>query len=196
MSKNTNGKIIDEMIQHDKERITRNYKFIAKGVRIIDPFTTHIGENVKIGADTVVYPSTIIESDVKIGKGCTIGPFARIRKGVTLKDDVTIGNFVEIVRSIISTGSKVKHLTYIGDTFVEEGVNIGAGTIVANYDGKNKHQTRIKKGAFIGSGSILVAPVNVGRKAMTGAGSVVTRNKHVPDGGLVVGVPARLIVRK
>ncbi|MFA5118305.1 MAG: DapH/DapD/GlmU-related protein [Candidatus Omnitrophota bacterium] len=194
--KNTNGKIIEEMIQLDKERITRNYKFIAKGVRIIDPFTTHIGENVKIGADTVVYPSTIIESDVKIGKGCAIGPFARIRKGVTLKDDVTIGNFVEIVRSIISSGSKVKHLTYIGDTFVEEGVNIGAGTIVANYDGKNKHQTRIKKGAFIGSGSILVAPVNVGRKAMTGAGAVVTRNKHVPDGGVVVGVPARLIVRK
>jgi len=188
--------MIDELIRQDKERITRIYKFITKGVKIIDPFTTHIGENVKIGADTVIYPSTIIESEVKIGKGCTIGPFARIRKGVTLKDDVTIGNFVEIVRSIISTGSKVKHLTYIGDTFVEEDVNIGAGTIVANYDGKNKHQTRIKKGAFIGSGSILVAPVRIGRKSMTGAGSVVTRNKHVPDGRVVVGVPARLLNKK
>ncbi|MFA6216055.1 MAG: DapH/DapD/GlmU-related protein [Candidatus Omnitrophota bacterium] len=196
MKNNNNCKMIDELIRQDKERITRIYKFITKGVKIIDPFTTHIGENVKIGADTVVYPSTIIESDVKIGKGCTIGPFARIRKGVTIKNDVTIGNFVEIVRSVISNGSKVKHLTYIGDAFVEEDVNIGAGTIVANYDGKNKHRTLIKKGAFIGSGSILVAPVRVGRKAMTGAGSVVTRNKHVPDGGVVVGVPARLLNKK
>lgn len=189
----TRKNMMEELINQDKERLQRLYGFISKGVRIIDPFTTHIGEKVRIGRDTVIYPSTIIESGVNIGKNCSIGPFARIRKGVKVKDEVTVGNFVEVVRSTISKGSKVKHLTYLGDTFVEENVNIGAGTIVANYDGKKKHKTHIKNGAFIGSGSILVAPVKVGRKAMTGAGAVVTRNHHVPDGSIVVGVPARLL---
>jgi bifunctional UDP-N-acetylglucosamine pyrophosphorylase / glucosamine-1-phosphate N-acetyltransferase len=182
---------IDKLIEQDKQRFKRIYKFISQGVTIVDPFTTHIGANVKIGKGTVVYPLTVMEEDVAIGKNCTIGPFARIRKGVKVKDCVTVGNFVEVVRSTISKNSKVKHLTYLGDAFVEENVNIGAGTIIANYDGKEKHKTHIKNGAFIGSGSILVAPVKVGKKAMTGAGAVVTRNHDVPDKGVVVGVPAK-----
>lgn len=166
-----------------------------KGVTIVDPATTYIGQNVRIGAGTVIHPLTVIEDGSRIGKGCSIGPFARIRKGVVLKDEVTIGNFVEVVRSVISSRSKVKHLTYLGDALVEEDVNIGAGTIVANYDGKVKSQTRIKKKAFIGSGSILVAPVTVGKESMTGAGAVVTKKHDVPDKAVVVGIPARVFKR-
>lgn len=185
-------KAIDEMINKDKERLTRLYKFISQGVKVLDPLTTHIAQNVRIGKGTTIYPLTIIEGDVRIGKDCEVGPFARIRKHVRIKDEVIVGNFVEVNRSTISRGSKVKHLTYLGDTFIEEKVNVGAGTIVANYDGKGKHKTRIKKGAFIGSGSILVAPVKIGRQAMTGAGAVVTRNHNVPDKTVVVGIPAKI----
>ena len=113
-----------------------------------------------------------------------------------MKDKSAVGNFVEVVRSNIGKNSKAKHLTYIGDTIIDENVNVGAGTIIANYDGKRKHKTRIKRGAFIGSGSILVAPVNIGRQAMTGAGAVVTRNKDVPDNTIVVGIPAKPLKRK
>jgi len=183
----------DESIQGEQERLKRNYQFISQGVVIIDPLTTYIADNVKIGKGTIIHPLTVIESDVRIGKNCSIGPFARIRKEVRIKDTAAIGNFVEVVRSTISKGSKAKHLTYIGDTFVGEKVNIGAGTIVANYDGKEKHKTRIKNGAFIGSGSILVAPVKIGKQAITGAGAVVTKNKNVPDRTIVVGVPAKVL---
>lgn len=169
---------------------------ISKGVKIIDPLTTYIADNVKIGKGTVIYPLTYIESDVYIGKGCSIGPFCRLRSGTKLKDKVSIGNFVEVVRSTISKGSKAKHLTYLGDTDVEEDVNIGAGTIIANYDGKEKNKTRIKKGAFIGSGSILVAPVRIGRNAITGAGAVVTKNRNVPDNTVVIGIPAKVLIKE
>jgi bifunctional UDP-N-acetylglucosamine pyrophosphorylase / glucosamine-1-phosphate N-acetyltransferase len=184
---------VDEIMRMDAERITRIYGFMNRGVKILDPMTTHIADNVRIGKGTTIYPLTVIEEDVKIGNNCEVGPFARIRKHVRIKDDVIVGNFVEVNRSTISKGSKVKHLTYLGDTFIDEKVNIGAGTIVANYDGKEKHKTRINKGAFIGSGSILVAPVKVGKSAMTGAGAVVTKNHNVPDNSIVVGVPARKI---
>jgi bifunctional UDP-N-acetylglucosamine pyrophosphorylase/glucosamine-1-phosphate N-acetyltransferase len=170
--------------------------FTRRGVTIVDPLTTYIGPNVRIGAGTVIHPLTVIEEGARIGRNCSIGPFARLRKGVVLKSHVTIGNFVEVVRSVVSKGSKVKHLTYIGDSIIEEDVNIGAGTIVANYDGKHKSQTRIRREAFIGSGSILVAPVTIGRRAMTGAGAVVTKNHDVPDGEVVVGIPARAHKKK
>ncbi|MCX5701486.1 MAG: DapH/DapD/GlmU-related protein [Candidatus Omnitrophica bacterium] len=182
-----------DMIQRDAERLKRIYNFIKSGVKVIDPLTTYIAENVKIGKGTVIYPLTVIESNVTIGKNCSIGPFARIRKGTRIKDSASIGNFVEVVRSTISKGSKVKHLTYLGDTFLEENVNIGAGTIVANYDGNKKHKTYIKKGAFIGSGSILIAPLRVGKNAITGAGAVVTKRNHVPNNAVVVGIPARIL---
>jgi len=189
------NKLAYNLINHDAQRFKRLYRFIAKGVTILDPTTTYIGKNVTIGKGTTIYPLTVIEQNVHIGKDCSIGPFCRLRPGTRLKDSAAIGNFVEVVRSTISKGSKAKHLTYLGDTFVEENVNIGAGTIVANYDGKDKHKTRIKKGAFIGSGTILVAPVKIGKSAMTGAGAVVTKNHDVPDGKVVIGIPARILKR-
>jgi bifunctional UDP-N-acetylglucosamine pyrophosphorylase/glucosamine-1-phosphate N-acetyltransferase len=187
---------IADIISGNRERMERILHFIRQGVMIVDPLTTYIDAGVKIGEGTVIHPFTVIEKRVRIGKDCCIGPFARIRSGSTLKDRVGIGNFVEVVRSTVSEGSKAKHLTYLGDTFVESKVNIGAGTIIANYDGKRKCRTRIKQGAFIGSGSILVAPVKIGKCGVTGAGAVVTKHKHVPDGCVVVGVPARILKKK
>ncbi|MFH1062583.1 MAG: sugar phosphate nucleotidyltransferase [Candidatus Omnitrophota bacterium] len=166
-------------------------KIVAGGVTVMDPQTTFIDEEVQIGKDTVIYPFTIIERDVVIGENCSLGPFCRIRSGSKVAHDVAIGNFVEFNRSTIGEFSKIKHQSYIGDTEIEDKVNIGAGTIVANYDGKNKNKTVIKSGAFIGTGTILVAPVKIGKFAMTGAGAVVTRNKDVPDNTVVIGVPAR-----
>lgn len=162
------------------------------GVTIEDPSSTTIYPGVKIGRDTVIYPNTLIESDVEIGAGCRVGPFARLRKGVRLGDHVEIGNFVELVRTKIGSNSKAKHHAYLGDAVVGKKVNIGAGTITANYDGKNKSMTVIGDGAFVGVGSILIAPVRIGRLAGTGAGAVVPKNHNVPAGATVVGVPARI----
>ncbi|MFA5100559.1 MAG: DapH/DapD/GlmU-related protein [Candidatus Omnitrophota bacterium] len=184
---------IAELMKLDEARFKRLYSFMEKGVHIEDPFTTHIAANVRIGKGTVIHPLSYIEEDVVIGKNCSIGPFARIRKHSRLKDNVTVGNFVEVNRTTIGKGSKAKHLTYLGDTVIGDNANIGAGTIVANYDGKTKSKTVIKNGAFIGSGSILVAPLTVGKNAMTGAGAVVTKNHNVPDGKVVIGIPARIL---
>jgi len=163
------------------------------GVTIIDPANTYIEHGVEIKKDTVIYPYTFIENNVKIGYNCNIGPFARLRPGTVIEDRVGIGNFVEIVRSSIGQNTKIRHQCYIGDTVIGKNVNIGAGTIVANYDGKEKHKTIIEDNAFIGTGTILIAPVKIGKGAVTGAGSVVTRNKNVPAGKTVVGIPARLL---
>lgn len=183
----------ETLFSQTKARIKKMLSLIKKGVHIVDPFTTYIADNARIGKGTTIYPLTVIEENVCIGRNCSIGPFTRIRKGTTLKGHVVLGNFVEVNRSTISKFSKAKHLTYLGDTYVEEKVNIGAGTIVANYDGKSKHPTRIKKHAFIGCGTILIAPLQVGRGAITGAGSVVTKNKNVPDNTVVVGIPAKVL---
>lgn len=169
---------------------------MAEGVTIEDPATTFIGEGVKIGQDTVIHPNTVIDGPATIGRKCSIGPFARIRAGVTLGNEVTVGNFVEVVRSTVGDRTLVKHLTYLGDTTVGPDVNVGAGTITANFDGKNKHRTVIGKKVKVGSGTIFVAPVTVGDNAVTGAGSVVTRGKNVPSGATVAGVPARPIRKK
>ncbi|MFA5388708.1 MAG: NTP transferase domain-containing protein [Candidatus Omnitrophota bacterium] len=166
------------------------------GVTIVDPGNTYIEHEVEIGRDTVIYPYTFIENNVKIGTNCAIGPSARLRPGTVVENDVGIGNFAEIVRSRIGAGTKIRHQCYIGDTIIGKNVNIGAGTIVANYDGKEKHKTVIEDNAFIGTGTILIAPVKVGRGAVTGAGSVVTRNKNVPAGKTVAGVPARLLIKR
>ena len=107
-----------------------------------------------------------------------------------------VGCFVEVVRSSVGKGSRVKHLTYLGDAILAENVNVGAGTVTANYDGAKKQKTVIGKGAFIGSNTVLVAPVKIGRGAKTGAGSVVLGKHHVPAGKTVAGVPAKLIRRK
>ena len=184
---------IDMVKAQDIIRFRIMERLMSQGVTIVDPTTTYIENDVKIGPDTIIYPMTVIEHDVTIGKGCEVGPFARIRPGTKLKSNAHIGNFVEVVRSKVGEGSKAKHLTYLGDVTIGRKVNIGAGTIVANYDGKNKNKTQVKDRAFIGSGTILIAPVKIGKDAITGAGAVVTRNRNVPDKTVVVGVPARVL---
>jgi bifunctional UDP-N-acetylglucosamine pyrophosphorylase/glucosamine-1-phosphate N-acetyltransferase len=147
--------------------------------------TVTLGNNVRIGAncvirnssiadDSVIQPMTSIDEAV-IGRNVSIGPFARIRPGTGLADEVKIGNFVETKKSSIGQGSKVSHLSYIGDTEMGSAVNIGAGTITCNYDGANKYKTVIEDGVFVGSGTQLVAPVRVERNATIGAGSTVTK---------------------
>ena len=140
----------------------------------------HIGPNnvirdADIGAGTIIHPNCVIEQAV-IGNDCQIGPFARLRPGVRTADRVKIGNFVEIKNSEVGEGSKINHLSYVGDTTVGKNVNIGAGTITCNYDGANKHRTVIEDSVFIGSGVQLVAPVTVGQGATIGAGSTITRD--------------------
>lgn len=166
---------------------------MSAGVTLIDPGTTYIEHDVKIGQDTVIYPFTVIHAGVRIGRNCSVGPFARLRPGARLADAVEIGNFSEISRTSIGTQSLMKHFGFLGDTRVGANVNIGAGTITANYDGVNKNVTEIGDGAFIGSDAILIAPLKIGKKARVGAGSVVTGKRNVPDGATVVGVPARVI---
>ena len=168
-----------------------NERHMNEGVTIVDPDSTFIDDEVHIGRDTIIYPFTVIEGPVKIGKDCRIGPFSHIRGGGKLEDEAEIGNFVEVKKCVVGKGTKAKHLTYLGDSTIGSKVNVGAGTIIANYDGKNKHQSEIKDNAFIGSGTILVAPVTIGKGALTGAGSVVLRGRNVPDGATVVGVPAK-----
>ncbi|HIN73371.1 MAG TPA: UDP-N-acetylglucosamine diphosphorylase/glucosamine-1-phosphate N-acetyltransferase [Gammaproteobacteria bacterium] len=154
-----------------------------------------IGKNTKIGPncyikDSVIgnevtlQASTVIE-DSRVGDLCKLGPFARIRGGTEIEDNAELGNFVEANRSKIGPESKAKHLTYLGDSNLGRNVNIGAGTITCNYDGKNKYKTKLDDGAFIGSNTSLVAPVKVGKEASTGAGSVITKN--VPPGSLAIG---------
>jgi len=132
----------------------------------------------RLGAHTVVHPNCHIEG-ANTGDACEIGPFARLRPGANLGSRVKVGNFVEVKKSDVADGSKINHLTYIGDATIGANVNVGAGTITCNYDGANKHRTVIGDGAFIGSGVELVAPVTVGRDATIGAGSTIT--KPAPD---------------
>ena len=147
----------------------------------------------KIGAGTVVHPNCHIESSTT-GMNCEIGPFARMRPGAELADTVKIGNFVEIKKSTVASGSKVNHLTYIGDTDIGEKVNVGAGTITCNYDGANKHRTIIGDGAFIGSGVELVAPVNIGAGATIGAGSTIS--KPAPPNELTLARSRQITIKK
>ncbi len=127
-----------------------------------------------IGAGTRVLPNSLIE-EATVGKACEIGPFARLRPGAELAESAKVGNFVEIKKSRVGKGSKVNHLTYIGDATIGDKVNVGAGTITCNYDGANKHRTIIGDGAFIGSGVELVAPVEIGAGATIGAGSTISK---------------------
>ena len=173
-----------------------NEELMQQGITIVDTDSTFIGYGAKIGPDTAIYPFTVIESNVKIGKRCFIGPFVHLREGTRLADDIVAGNFLEVVRSKISSGTLLKHFGYIGDSHIGRKVNIGAGTVIANFDGKKKNITVIKDKAFIGCDTVLVAPVEIGRGARTGAGCVVTKNRNVPDGTTVAGVPARPIKNK
>ncbi|MEZ5564217.1 MAG: bifunctional UDP-N-acetylglucosamine diphosphorylase/glucosamine-1-phosphate N-acetyltransferase GlmU [Gammaproteobacteria bacterium] len=145
----------------------------------IGAFTTI--RNTLIGAGSQIHPYCLLEDGI-IGPGCEIGPYARMRPGVELAEGVKLGNFVEVKKSVIGRGSKVNHLSYIGNATIGEKVNVGAGTITCNYDGANKHHTIVGDGAFIGSGVELVAPVEIGAGATIGAGSTIT--KAAPAGQL------------
>jgi len=145
-----------------------------------------------IGAGTVVHSNCHIEG-ATTGSDCEIGPFARMRPGAALANNVKVGNFVEIKKSRVADGSKVNHLTYIGDTEIGTGVNIGAGTITCNYDGANKHKTTIGNNVFIGSGVNLVAPVEIGAGATIGAGSTIT--KTAPAGELTLERSKQVTIR-
>lgn len=171
-------------------------QLMAEGVTIVDPATTYIHGNVKIGKDTVIRPFTFIEENVRIGKRCVIGPFARLRPGTKIGDEVEIGNFTEISRSKIGRKVFVKHFSFLGDAVIGAHVNIGAGTVTANFDGVKKNVTKILDGAFIGSNSVLVAPVKIGKKAIIGAGSVVTKGYNIPDRAVAVGIPARVVSKR
>jgi bifunctional UDP-N-acetylglucosamine pyrophosphorylase/glucosamine-1-phosphate N-acetyltransferase len=190
------------------EIIDPHTTYIGEGVEIgagsmIFPNTTITGEtivgrNCHIGPNTVIVDSRIandceifasVIEGATIEAGVDVGPFSHLRPDSYLESGVHIGNFVEVKGSRLGRGTKAGHFSYIGDAKVGADVNIGAGTVTCNYDGKKKNETVIEDGAFIGSDTMLVAPVRVGRKARTGAGSVVTRD--VPAGVSVVGAPAR-----
>ena len=147
-------------------------------MQIVDPETTWISPETEIGSDTIIYPSCYINGKNKIGKHCKIGPFAHLRGGVILEDNVKIGNFVEVKKSIIKSDTNACHLTYIGDSEIGSHVNIGAGTITANYNPltKVKSKTVIKDNVKIGSNSVLVAPVTIEEGANLGALSIITKN--------------------
>jgi bifunctional UDP-N-acetylglucosamine pyrophosphorylase / glucosamine-1-phosphate N-acetyltransferase len=156
-----------------------------------------VGPNVlirdsRLGAGCVVHANTVIEN-AEIGPGCELGPFARLRPGAELAEGVKIGNFVELKKSRVGVGSKVNHLSYVGDAEIGTRVNVGAGTITCNYDGANKHRTVIGDGAFIGSNTSLVAPVDIGAGATIGAGSTIS--KDAPGGELTVARGKQVTVR-
>lgn len=171
-------------------------RLMARGVGIIDPATTYVEAGARIGEDTVIYPCSYIHRDVTIGKGCSIGPFARIRPGSRIADGVEVGNFAEVSRTRLGKKVFVKHFSFLGDAVIGARTNIGAGTITANYDGVNKNETVIGEDVFIGSDSVLVAPVTIGNKALIGAGALVKRGAKIPSGMVAVGSPARVIKKR
>ena len=168
-------------------------KFIKKGVKMIAPETVYFSNDTKIGKNVTIDPYVVIGKKVQINNNVTIhsfshlentkiennvivGPYARLRPGSVLKPGSRVGNFVEIKKSVIGKGTKVNHLSYIGDSQIGKKVNIGAGTITCNYDGIKKNKTKIKDKVFIGSNSSLVAPVTIDESSVIGAGSVITKN--------------------
>jgi bifunctional UDP-N-acetylglucosamine pyrophosphorylase / glucosamine-1-phosphate N-acetyltransferase len=174
---------------------------LEAGVTLVAPDTVFLSADTTFGRDVVVEPYVVFGEKVTVedgavihsfsqlvgahvGKGVSVGPFARLRPGTRLGDGARIGNFVEVKEAVLEAGAKVNHLSYIGDAFVGANANVGAGTITCNYDGSDKHRTVIGKGAFIGSNSALVAPVEIGEGAYVGSGSVITQN--VPADALAV----------
>lgn len=157
-----------------------------EGVTIVSPENTQISPETTIGADTVIFPNTFINGKNKIGKNCKIGPFSHLRGGCTIEDYVKIGNFVELKKTYVKSHTNISHLSYVGDAKVGANVNIGAGTITANYNSitKEKKETVINDGASIGSNTVLVAPVELGENAFIAAGSVITKDVGANSLGL------------
>ena len=179
---------------------------VEEGVIIIDPSTTYISPTVTIGKDTTIMPFCYLEGDIRIGEnarigpyvcmrgtdspiqigeGCQVGPFSSIRGGSVLEAESHMGTFVELKKTHLGRSSKAMHLSYLGDSVIGEKVNVGAGTITCNYDGFEKYQTRIEDDVFIGSDTIIVAPVTIKKGAYTAAGSVITED--VPEDSLAIG---------
>jgi bifunctional UDP-N-acetylglucosamine pyrophosphorylase/glucosamine-1-phosphate N-acetyltransferase len=186
--------IIDESVEIGQDSLILPYSMLLDGTTI--GFDCSIGPNAvisrsRIGNRVVIQSSTI--SDSIVGDGSDVGPYSHLRRGTEIGPRVHVGNFGEIKNAVIAEGAKVGHFSYIGDAHVGAETNIGAGTVTCNFDGVDKHHTEIGAGAFIGSDSMLVAPIEIGDGARTGAGSVVT--KDVPPGATVVGVPARQVKR-
>ena len=168
-------------------------KFLKKGVKMKGPETVFFSKDTKIGKNVEIEPYVVFADKVKIGNNVkilsfshlegvkidndvSVGPYARLRPGTKIKSGSKIGNFVEVKKSTLNKNSKVNHLSYIGDTLVGKEVNIGAGTITCNYDGRKKSKTNIKDKVFVGSNTSLVAPVTLNEKSVIGAGSVITKN--------------------
>ena len=166
---------------------------MKKGVILKSPDTVHLSQDTKFGKNVIINQYVVIGKKTKIGdnvevmpfthienailkSNVTVGPFTRIRPGSLLEEGSRVGNFVEIKKSKVGKNSKVNHLSYIGDASLGKKVNIGAGTITCNYDGKKKNKTKILDGAFIGSNTSLIAPIKIGKKAVVGAGSSLTKN--------------------
>ena len=195
----TNKKKI-ALIEKYKQEKLRN-QAMQMGVTIKSPETVFLSKDTKFGKNVIINPYVVIGKKTKIGNNVEIlpfthienailesnvnvGPFSRIRPGTILSKGSRVGNFVEIKKSKIGKNSKINHLSYVGDATVGKNVNIGAGTITCNYDGKRKNKTNISDGAFIGSNTALVAPVKIGKKAVVGAGS--TLSKDVKDNSLAL----------
>lgn len=205
-----------------RQRI-RDY-WIVQGVHIMDPSTVYIDHDAVIGADTILYPNTLLLGNTTIGERCeigpntvirssdvgdqctvsasfmektilersvTVGPFSNLRPETYVEEGVHIGNFVEVKKTRLSRGVKIGHFSYVGDAFIGANVNVGAGTVTCNFDGINKNQTVVEDEVFLGSDTMLVAPVKIGAGSVTGAGAVVLDD--VPPQTLVGGVPAKVI---
>ena len=167
-----------------RERIMN--RLMDNGVYIMDTATTWIDKGVEIGPDTTILPHVVIRRGVKVGSHCEIGPFAHLRVGTVLHDTAEVGNFVETKKAELGAHTKAKHLTYLGDVTIGDNTNVGAGTVICNYDGLKKHHTTIGNECFIGSGSMIVAPRTIADRGRTGAGSIVT--KDVPEDVTVAGI--------
>ena len=199
-----------KQINSQKIQIKLRNKFNKSGVKMIGPETIFFSKDTKIGKNVTINPYVVIGSKVKIGNNVTInsfshledckikdkvevGPYARLRPGTVLEEGSKIGNFVEVKKSIIGKKSKANHLSYIGDSELGKGVNIGAGTITCNYDGIKKSKTKIKDNVFIGSNSSLVAPIIIEKNSIVGAGSVIT--KKVKKNSLALSRPIQTEVK-
>ncbi len=189
---NTNNKLNKANSYRIAQELLRN-KALKKGVNLIAPETIFLSKDTFFGKNVTVEPYVVFGPKVKVGdnsyiksfthiegttikKNVIVGPYARLRAGTILKNNSKIGNFVETKKTKINKNSKVNHLSYIGDTYIGKNSNIGAGTITCNYDGFNKHKTKISDNVFVGSNSSLIAPIKLEKNSIIGAGSVITKN--------------------
>ena len=204
-----NKKKIAIIEKYNQEKL-RN-RAMKKGVTLKAPETIFLSEDTKFGKNVVLNPYIVIGKKTKIGNNVeilpfthienatlednvNIGPFSRVRPGSFLSKGSRIGNFVEVKKSRVGKNSKINHLSYVGDAVIGKNVNIGAGTITCNYDGKRKNKTKIIDGVFIGSNTSLVAPIKIGKKVIVGAGSTLTKN--VKDKSLAIARSKQIEVKK